>query len=157
MGVVCFDLDRYVGKKLKEMGSEAYELDQKLSHLRRVRRNLEDGYRLRWEDDVKAKFLLRREHVVLLKRMQFRLVEGTDVASVAASGKYPFGNSDWVKDIFEELGWQAEYDEDGLKAACVHRAQRIMAELPLALDHLLSQINPDDYPEHPALGDTPTP
>lgn len=92
-----------------------------------------------WWDGVKRLFVLTDEHVLLLSHMRFELVEGTDLACIAADGKRPFGNGDWVKDIIEILGWTPEYDADGLTGSVIERAQRIMAELPLALNQIVRE------------------
>ena len=99
-----------------------------------------------WERAVRAEFALRPEHIALLQRMTFELHEGTDLVSVGASGKRPFGNSDWVEDIFDILGWPPTYDRDGIDEASEAKARRIMAELPLALNAIIAGLRVESAP-----------
>ena len=99
-----------------------------------------------WERAVQAEFALRPEHIALLQRMKFELHEGTDLVSIGASGKRPFGNSDWVEDIFDILGWPPTYDRDGIDEASEAKARRIMAELPLALNAIIAGLRVESAP-----------
>lgn len=102
-------------------------------------------WRTDWFQMVEREFVLRQDHLTLLKHMTFELTEGTDWSSVAASGKRPFGNSDWIEHLHRILGWELVMDDDdwGVSDESTERAQRIMAELPLALNAILKRVTWD--------------
>jgi hypothetical protein len=117
--------------------AEATKLRERLRQIQDHTESKERALQRTWINDVNASFVLTEDHVKLLRRMRFQIYEDTDLVSVGADGKRPFGNGDWVEDIYEILDWKPEYDADGFTAATVERAQRIMAQLPLALNQIV--------------------
>lgn len=128
---------RPMDKALRERIADVHREQEQL---RRQVETQDAEYARAWRESVEREFRLSPDHVRLLKAMEFNLVEGTDIASIAASGKRPFGNGDWREDIFDILGWTKEYDAEGLTATCDQRACRIMAELPLALNLIIDRF-----------------
>lgn len=144
MGVVAWWPEREpdAGKR-REESKEAYKLEQRREDIARIHRQWEQNRRQRYFDRIKENFVLREEHVVLLKAVyEWQLVEGSDWASIAASGKYPFGNSDWREDVYRILGWELTYDKEGVEEKWADRASDLMAELPHALTAILAMLDP---------------
>lgn len=101
----------------------------------------------RYLETVEREFVLKPEHFALLREMTFQVVENMDVASIAASGKYPFGNSDWENDVFRILkpfGWEPTWGPEGHDDETIGRVMRIMAELPHALNAILKAVTGSD-------------
>jgi hypothetical protein len=143
MGVVAWWPEREPdAEKLRYQTKEAYDLRKKLDEYATIHRRWEERRRRAYFDRIEENFVLREDHVALLKNGYWLLQEGTDVACVAMSGKYPFGSGDYVEDVARILGWTLTYDADGIKAEWVQKAADLMAELPHALKAILAVIDP---------------
>lgn len=128
-------LARQLTKALSDSESSVRSFGRELrDHLAQLRGRQRELYGERYQ--------LQPHHLKLLKAMDFTLVEGTDVASVAASGKYPFGNSDWVTDIFTIMNWDKPWEAfDGSPSDTDRiRAEELMVQLPMALNEILSRL-----------------
>lgn len=128
-----------------EMGEEQREELRRLQGREdQIRQSVGDSQReidRFWWASVRRNFVLTHEHVALLRRMRFQLVEDTDLVSVGADGKRPFGNGDWVADVFKILDWEPRYDSEGITRESCELAAHIVAELPLALMEILRRFD----------------
>jgi hypothetical protein len=142
MSVSVWSHDRM--KQHKETSKRIYELRKEMDDLMRKAREREYTQRLAYFARIEREFVLKPDHVKLLKRGYWVLVEDTDLACVAMSGKYPFGGGGWYEDVWEILGWPVTYGPDGADHEWYVKAQDIMAELPHAMKAILSVTDPDD-------------
>lgn len=71
--------------------------------------------------------------------MEFETLDWGDLACIGVNGKRPFGNSYVGRDIANILGWKLDEDEE-LTDAQQKKADRLMEELPLALNLLIERI-----------------
>lgn len=116
------------------------ELQDELNALKAANDTAKRRVQKAWHQDVRDRFELSPDHIKLLKRMRFQLYEDTDLVSIGVDGKRPFGNSDWVGDIFDILGWEPTFDRNGMTDESEERALRIMAELPMALNAIIAGL-----------------
>tara|TARA_R110000868_G_scaffold13556_5_gene63073 strand:- start:514 stop:1020 length:507 start_codon:yes stop_codon:yes gene_type:complete len=78
------------------------------------------------------------DHIKLLKSMEF--LGGWDGSvSIYAEGKRPFGNSGYMKDVARILGWKLPNDD--LSDEQYEQANKLLEELPYALNNLLSSLS----------------
>jgi hypothetical protein len=144
MGVVVWWPERMKNADARrEETREAYKLQQRIDEIARKHREWEQLARRRYHEHIANNFKLTEEHVKLLKRGYWVLEDETDYASVAMSGKYPFGNGDWYQDVYDILEWPITYDKDGVEKQWREKAADIMAELPHALKAILDSLKPD--------------
>lgn len=127
--------------KIAELNKELRALNDQSRKLNDAIYDIANRHARAWWDQVTREFVLTSDHVNLLKHMRFALIEDTDLVSVGADGKLPFGNGDWVDDVYDILGWTATFDREGMDEASIDRALRIVAELPLALNAIIKQLD----------------
>ena len=76
-----------------------------------------------------------RDHLKLLKEMNFQGMWHGDLVSIGVCGKRPFGNSSYYHDIAEILGW--ELPNDDLSDKQQKEAENLLEELPFALNYII--------------------
>ena len=102
-------------------------------------RNVEGLERMKGYRDakkLKKEFTLKKEHLKLLARMEFKNYEYSDHVFLGVEGKKPFGNSNIEADIAGilelEINEDGEFDDETEK-----EVDKLLAELPLAVHHLI--------------------
>ena len=119
-------------KKINVAGSIYNNLRIKLSEIEEKER---DSYL----QSIKENFTLKPEHIKLLQRMEFEGIFYGDLVSIGVGGKRPFGNSNTYGDIAEILGWEKPNDDLGNEQQI--EAERLMHELPLAVNEIISSLD----------------
>lgn len=85
----------------------------------------------RKDAELKANFSLKKEHVLLLKSMDFRSFEkGGDYVFLGVDGKRPFGNSGIESDVAEICGLDIDEDSELI--------DQLLYELPFAINHIFT-------------------
>ena len=102
-------------------------------------RNVEGLERMKGYRDAKKlekEFMLKKEHLQLLARMEFKNYEYSDSVFLGVEGKKPFGNSNLETDIANIL--ELEINEDGeFDKKTQKEVDKLLAELPLAVNFLI--------------------
>jgi len=124
--------------KINESEGVVSGLKQKLSKIKQDER---DNYL----GDIKKNFILKPSHIKLLKRMEFEGIFYGDLVSIGVGGKRPFGNSNTYGDIAEILGWEKPNDDLGNEQQI--EAERLMHELPLAVNEIISSLDTNNLKE----------
>lgn len=85
----------------------------------------------RKDAELKANFILKKEHVLLLRNMDFRSFEkGGDYVFLGVEGKRPFGNSGIESDVAEICGLDIDEDSELI--------DQLLYELPFAINHIFT-------------------
>ena len=93
---------------------------------------------LRKREKIRKNFRLKKDHIKLLKQMEFEGMWHADFVSIGASGKRPFGNSNILKDVARILEWKTE-DADELTLTQDSQARKLLDELHLAVNAIIKQ------------------
>lgn len=98
-------------------------------------------------NDNTQRFTLIEEHVKLARAMQVGW-QDVEFGAPEIDPKRPYGNSDVLTDIAEELGWDSEINEDGeLSEQAAERARKLHEEMWIALQVILASgsFTPGEY------------
>ena len=98
-------------------------LDSNINGLKRMLKKRKDA-------ELSANFILKNEHILLLRSMDFKSFEnGGDYVFLGVEGKRPFGNSGVESDVAEICGLDTEKDEGII--------QQLLYELPFAVNYIM--------------------
>ena len=126
-------------KKADDLYSKADALRMEANRIAGLANEIKLKKELIQEELLRKNFRLKPDHIKLLKRMEFETLDWGDLACIGVNGKRPFGNSYVGRDIANILGWKLDEDEE-LTDAQQKKADRLMEELPLALNLLIERI-----------------
>ena len=133
MSIEAIELEiaRY-SSKLKEVDTVLNEATEFAKFLRANVSGLNRMLKLRNETALRENFSLKKEHIALLKRLDFKHFDnGGDYVFIGVEGKRPFGNSDVVGDAAEICGLDPDKDNE--------EVHQLLYELPFALNHILQK------------------
>lgn len=96
-----------------------------------------------------VKFRLKKEHIKLIKELNFRtavVTDSSDKFRPAIDEKRPFGNSGVTSNVCEIMGWYSNEDGEYSEKA-INRAEMLLIELPVALEIVVSKhtFTPGEY------------
>jgi TolA-binding protein len=120
---------------LKQVIPQLRELQERVEYIQSQIESLERERKRRYKEQLEKNFKLTDEHIKLLQNMQFEGLWLGDAVSIGVDGKRPFGNSNCYRDIAEILGWKLP--NDTLSDEQQEKADRLLDELPLAVNHIL--------------------
>ena len=126
-------------KKADDLYSKADALRMEANRIAGLANEIKLKKELIQEELLRKNFRLKPDHIKLLKRMEFETLDWGDLACIGVNGKRPFGNSYVGRDIANILGWKLDEDEE-LTDAQQKKDDRLMEELPLALNLLIERI-----------------
>ena len=122
------ETERNLRLALREKSTEVEQVRAEIA--RRKAERIENG------------FILRREHVLLLREMYFDGLWYGDDVSIGVDGKRPFGNSgDIHEDVARILGWEINDDYGELSGVQVEAAQRLLDELAMAVNAIIAGVD----------------
>lgn len=125
-------------KSLDELAKRRQELEDELRDIAILMRTHREREERRQQERLVRNFRLKKDHIKLLKRMEFVYFGKGDLVSIGVEGKRPFGNSSVYRDMAQILGWKFDEEEDLTQRQC-DRLERLMKELPLALNRILKK------------------
>jgi hypothetical protein len=87
----------------------------------------------RKEAELKKNFVLKQEHILLLKQMDFKNYKnGGDFVFLGVEGKRPFGNSNIEGDVADICGLDYYEDREAIFD--------LLHELPFAINHIFANF-----------------
>ena len=125
---------------IKKLLAKKMLLEGEIAAISGTVRDLKRKKQEKMSQDIKHKFKLSSEHIKLLKHMEFVFYEnGGDAVIIGVDGKRPFGNSNVHKDIAKILEWVLPNDD--LSNKQYDKAERLLRELPLALNQIIGGLS----------------
>jgi len=133
--------DKELEELKNELNHKIQDLNAEIRELQGERQVIDIVLEERQEEDVIKNFKLSKDHIKLLKEMEFELMQQGDLVFIGVDGKRPFGNSDYYYDAATRiLGWKIDKKIDSLTNAQYKKLDKLFKELPLALNLIISKL-----------------